>query len=357
MKFLALVTITPLILTNHVQAAVDYQLSNLGSLGGGSSIAYAINARGEIVGASQTATGPRHAFLYNDGIMVDLGALGIGSSIAYGLNDDGVVVGDSDVGATTHAFIYSNGTMLDITPGAAFSTARAINSSGQVVGDVATANGANAYVFSAGGLVQIAPLPNDSWARAYVINESGEIAGISRNLGDPASPIHAFKASGNIVTTVNGTVQGDTFVNEIDEKGNIVGQSEGTAAVFDTLGAENLGTLGGILSDAYGVDTRGEVVGTSQVGNAQYDAFLYDSGVMIDLNTLIAATSGWVLEQATGINDSGQIVGNGTFNGEAAAFLLTPTNAAVENVISTPEPGTLPLLAFTTGWFLRRRRV
>jgi hypothetical protein len=39
-----------------------------------------------------------------------------------------------------------------------------------------------------------------------------------------------------------------------------------------------------------------------------------------DLNTLLPVGSGWTLAVANGINDSGQIVGNGN-NG---AFLLTP---------------------------------
>ena len=45
---------------------------------------------------------------------------------------------------------------------------------------------------------------------------------------------------------------------------------------------------------------------------------------MLDLNNLIPANSGWLLQQATAINDQGQIVGYGTLNGQSEAFLLTP---------------------------------
>ena len=45
---------------------------------------------------------------------------------------------------------------------------------------------------------------------------------------------------------------------------------------------------------------------------------------MQDLNTLIRANSGWVLNSVSGINIWGQIVGSGTFNGEPHGFLLTP---------------------------------
>jgi probable HAF family extracellular repeat protein len=44
---------------------------------------------------------------------------------------------------------------------------------------------------------------------------------------------------------------------------------------------------------------------------------------MLDLNKLIPSGSGWALSSATGINISGQIVGNGTINGQQHAFLLT----------------------------------
>jgi probable HAF family extracellular repeat protein len=45
---------------------------------------------------------------------------------------------------------------------------------------------------------------------------------------------------------------------------------------------------------------------------------------MQDLNKLIPAHSGWVLETAYSINDAGQIVGYGTLNKQQRAFLLTP---------------------------------
>jgi probable HAF family extracellular repeat protein len=45
---------------------------------------------------------------------------------------------------------------------------------------------------------------------------------------------------------------------------------------------------------------------------------------MFDLNDLVPAGSGFVLEEATGINDSGEIVGTGTIGGATHAFLLVP---------------------------------
>ncbi len=45
---------------------------------------------------------------------------------------------------------------------------------------------------------------------------------------------------------------------------------------------------------------------------------------MKDLNKQIPPGSGWVLIQAFGINNSGQIVGTGTIHGAEHGFLLTP---------------------------------
>jgi hypothetical protein len=54
-------------------------------------------------------------------------------------------------------------------------------------------------------------------------------------------------------------------------------------------------------------------------------AALWSNGTATDLNSLVNAASGWVLLSANSINDSGQIVGDGIFNGQKEAFLLTPT--------------------------------
>ena len=65
------------------------------------------------------------------------------------------------------------------------------------------------------------------------------------------------------------------------------------------------------------------------------------------MNSLIDPSSGWILADATAINDSGQIVGNGTNPaGQTHAFLLTPI----------PEPASLALLALGGAIVLLGRR-
>jgi probable HAF family extracellular repeat protein len=68
-------------------------MADLGTLGGSSSAATAINHAGDVVGSSATATGQNHAFLWTPSRgMVDL-AIGSSVSGAADINDVGQVVG------------------------------------------------------------------------------------------------------------------------------------------------------------------------------------------------------------------------------------------------------------------------
>lgn len=68
----------------------------LGSLGGGPSVAAALNARGQVVGVGRTKGGARHAFAWQDGTMTDLGTIeGRKDSAAVAINDRGEIVGSS----------------------------------------------------------------------------------------------------------------------------------------------------------------------------------------------------------------------------------------------------------------------
>jgi probable HAF family extracellular repeat protein len=85
----------------------------------------------------------------------------------------------------------------------------------------------------------------------------------------------------------------------------------------------DLGTLGGEISTAYGIDNRDQVVGESETSpGGKRHAFLYSQGTLFDLNALIPTGSGWELVSARGINDRGQIVGVGLFQGQRRAFVL-----------------------------------
>jgi len=78
-------------------------------------------------------------------------------------------------------------------------------------------------------------------------------------------------------------------------------------------------------SEAYGVNSLGEVVGYAQNQSLTSRAFKYvpgEGGTMIDLNTLLPPNSPWVLTKAQSINEVGVIVGYGTYSGRDTCWIL-----------------------------------
>jgi probable HAF family extracellular repeat protein len=105
--------------------------------------AWGINNAGRIVGASARSGTAPHAVRWDGDSITDLGTLGGDSSLALDINDRGDVVGYADVGGgILHAALWAHGTVTDLgTLGGSNSAAAAINNRGQVVGwsDVNTA--------------------------------------------------------------------------------------------------------------------------------------------------------------------------------------------------------------------------
>lgn len=133
------------------------------------------------------------------------------------------------------------------------------------------------------------------------------------------------------------TADGRSDGSAINEDGDVVGSSSTQAlepfhaALFSRGTVTDLGTLGGAYSAALGINGKGDIVGWSTGSGTRYKwlgrkAFLYRQGHMIALTHRLdpVTGAGWTLNVATGINDSGQIVGWGRHDGEYRIFLLTP---------------------------------
>jgi probable HAF family extracellular repeat protein len=93
------------------------KLKDLGTFGGSSGSANSLNDAGDVVGvANLTGDQIRHAFLWKHGAKkkIDLGTLGFNSA-AFGINSQRQVIGASRVNSTTvHAFLWEQGEIVDL---------------------------------------------------------------------------------------------------------------------------------------------------------------------------------------------------------------------------------------------------
>jgi probable HAF family extracellular repeat protein len=197
------------------------------------------------------------------------------------------------------------------------------------------------------------------------INSAGQVVGCSNTAGGVQ---HAFIWNpGNGMTDL-GTLGGPACALGINAVGQVVGQLDignghNDAFLWSAGVMTDLGTLGGRDSWASAINGTGQVVGGSFTASNDQHAFLCSAGVMTDLGTLTGLSgaasdarsistggvvppgSGWLLVQAFGINDTGQIVGVGDQGG----FLLNPpappataTNTPTNTATSTPTATRTP---------------
>ena len=292
---------------------------NLGTLRNGPySVGRAINASGQVAGNCYVSSVNAHACLFTDGKgWIDLGVLNVGQedpttqpSSVGGLNTAGTVAGTApwldpvSFSQFNHAFTYANGAKKDLRTligQDGNSTGMAINDNGVVAGSSTSSTGSvHAALWNGSTSSDLGVLPGALTSGATGVNATGHVAGSS---GRPNC--HGYQCS----------PQGFSHAFLYTPAGGLV----------------DLGTLGGVVSTALGVDAQDEVVGSSSPTGTTVPvhadpgrhAFIYTGGKMIDLNTRIDA-AGWVLTEATAINSKGQIVGNGTLNGVFLGFVLTP---------------------------------
>jgi probable HAF family extracellular repeat protein len=105
---------------------------------------------------------------------------------------------------------------------------------------------------------------------------------------------------------------------------------------------DDLGTLGGSNSYAFGINNHGDVVGSSETPKCEFHAFVYADGGMTDLNDYVELDTGWVLQYASDINDRGQILAGAINVRDTARFLE-------RGYLLTPAPHPESLLLLVAG--------
>lgn len=251
----------------------------------------------------------RRSYLWQEGISNRIGDDNTWGVWAGDINDNGQVVGTlQPQTGDVHSFLWENGRMTDITnSGGAGRQAYGINNAGQVTGYKQGSDGLyHAYIWQNGSTEELQNL-YDGDGIGYDINYNGSVVGFTKKNNNT----HACYWNGSEIIDLD-PIHSESIANAINDNSQIVGH--------------------------YWI-----VEGTTRVTRA----FLWENGTNYQLNNLIPSNSGWVLLWASEINNNGQIVGTGLYNGQTRAFLLNPV----------PEPSSL--LAFcggTVGLFALRRR-
>ncbi len=213
------------------------------------------------------------------------------------------------------------------------SCAHGINEAGAVVGESDDSGGSSrAFLWTASGGMQDLGVPNGT---AWAINDAGEVVGTFPGSG---GEIHSFlwtAASGMQDLGSLGT--GNTQASGINLSATVVGQSQMSSSSSSSYFGFYWTSSGGMTAlptlfprastNAIAVNAGGEIVGSAFDSNKKQRAVAWDTQTKVhDLNKSVA-TSPLILQMATGINTSGQIIGEGQDKTNAAlthAFLLTP---------------------------------
>lgn len=322
--------------------------------------AYSINNAGQIVGRN------KFGFVWTE--------LGINyikdadssldqehQSPTYGISETGYAVGTDlgfDIGSgpfgvsltyRTIPYLWtSDGGRIELKQQAADNryTAHGVNNNGQVVGSIGHGRQA-AYWPNTTNVIVLNDLGGDKNVALAINNATPvQIVGAAKN-GDGLLRAVSWRTDGSIQDLKVHEAQ-HSAASDINDSGHIVGwYSEGDYRGFQykfniTLKPEQPRAF---LQDdegfhrihafsenadgnsmAIAINNHDEVVGYAETLDGKQHAFLFSRQAgMLDLNDVLPDDSGWVLEVAHGINDRGQIVGWGTYNGERRAFLLTPS--------------------------------
>jgi len=313
--------------------SAGYTFTDLGTLGGTTSVGYGINNSGHITGYS-TLPGDttQHAFLYDGSTLHDLGTAGTTDSVGWDINDSDQITGHGYTLNTNyiHAFLYDANAMQDIgTLGGEASVGQSINNNGQIAGYSYISGTINRAFIYENGVMQALGTLGGGYSVGNGISSNGQVTGYSQITGN--SGVHAFRYDGSTMHDL-GTLAGDSIGRAINASGQVVGFSYidvlnniWHAFFHDGNTMHDIGTLGGDYSYAFSINNNAQIVGYSYgAGNSNIDAFFYDGNTMQNLCVVTDCTAhGWdSLTAAYDINENGDMTGVGLINGEYHAFLI-----------------------------------
>ncbi len=397
-----------LVTSNTLFAAPQYTMVPLGTLGGDESYASDINDNGDVVGSSKSNQGINHAFVSSviDGnrVIIDLGVPQEGaSSIANAINNNGQIVGSfkTSTESKPQAFVSEKldtaWIMTKLIDGT--SNAKDINDSGEITGSIDLSPASSpekARVF-------IASKINNNWSVSSLFTElstpsgshfpgvlgphlgstgnaisnSGQIAAITSTSSSWRTASHsvyyaenAWHAS-NIGELGGSSITEGGFITKINRFNNLdqmIGSSKAPrgAHQHDVMHAiiatekENgwvLSDLGSINNhNTHGMDINdaGVVVGyfVDSSGSVEYEPFIYIDEKLQLLTDLITPDGRWTkLTKAIGINNTGQIVGEGIYDGKRMAFLLTPNKKSIAACAIGLDPKVIEIGEGTALWW------
>ena len=329
-----------------------------------SGVPAALNDNGEIAGWVYVGA-DAHAAVYRGGAWQDLGVpAGDQLSALFGINSQGAAAGYSFLATSLPAYPFSDNRWQAIWAPAGASAVQAlsvlapdsfnygINDSNAIVGcrnryDDEYPDPYRAYLYANGIVTDLhgllfPPLAQTRYdlSCALDINNAGDVVGeVDPDIGDK----RGFLFRNGAVTRLVGGTSYVRTAKAINDTGRIVGEGwmsgftahhavvyESDTGTISTLGVESTGVSNSRPND---VNAAGDVVGTMFSPVFGDHAFLVKGGQVFDLNDLIPADSGWVLQEAQSINARGQIVGRGYLTpspGVTRYFLLdavTPREA------------------------------
>jgi probable HAF family extracellular repeat protein len=272
-----------------------------------------------------------------------LGTFGGYQTIATGINDVDQIVGYSQLsknGTQQHAFLYQDGELIDLNSDPDENgRADAINNHGQVVGWVSTSQSTYAFSSRNRQIIELGALITaHEWSSGSGINDLGEIVGALKNSSGVIVPF--LYREGRIEKVAEMDRPG--HAQAINDRGQVVGYTTPVSSPYRSFLVEtdkfiDLGAITGKESQATGINNRGQIIGFGLVPNGGGGSFLYEDGNVKYLGGR---------STAYGINDAGEIVGQSMDKDQLPiAFLWTPTmglidlNNCVENLSDGAAPG------------------